>query len=160
MIEIRVEAPELGRLTELPDNLRWALGRLLAREAEEAARDLKGELARQRIAATSLLINSVKADRANDLAWRIGPHVEHARYVLDGRKPGGKMPPWRAILDWMKVRRLGSDRAAAWAIARSIQRRGIEGRDYLTPVADRAAKRLETRGPAALAEALGRGDVG
>ncbi len=160
MIDIRLDAPELGRLTELPQHLRWALARLLAREAQEAARDMKGELARQRIAATSLLINSVKADELSELAWRVGPHVDYARHVLEGRKPGGKMPPWRAIRDWMKVKRLGSDRAAAWAVARSIQRRGIRGRDYLTPVATRAAQRLETRGAAVIAEALGGGGVG
>lgn len=160
MIEIRVDAPELGRLTHLPRNLRWALSRLLAREAEASARDMKGELAQQRIAATSLLINSVKADALDELTWQIGPHVEYDRYVLEGRQPGGKQPPWRAILDWMKVKRLGSDRASAWAIARAIQRRGIKGRNYLAPVADRTARRLETRGAAVVDEAIGRGDVG
>lgn len=160
MIEIRVDASQLARLAEMPGNLEWAVTRLLARQAEESARDMKGEMARQRIAATSLAINSVKADELATRLWQVGPHVDYARYIQEGRKPGGKLPPWRAIRDWMKVKRLGSDRATAWAIARSIQRRGVKGRDYLTPVADRSVKRLVAAIPAMIDDALSRGDVG
>lgn len=154
MIEIRLDAPELARLGQLPESLRWALQRLIAREAEEAARDMKQEMAQQRLAATSLLINSVKADQVDDLTWQVAPHVAYARYIHDGRKPGGKMPPWRAILDWMKVKRLGNSRAAAWVVARAIQRRGIRPRDSLTPVAERTETRLRQRAATILQDAL------
>lgn len=154
MIEIRLDAPWLSDLTQMPEALRWALQRFISREAEEAARDMKQEMAQQGLAATSLLINSVKADPVDDLTWQVAPHVAYARYLHEGRKPGGKMPPWRAIQDWMKVKRLGTSRAAAWAVARAIQRRGVRSRDFLTPVAERTAERLRQRAPAALNEAL------
>ncbi len=154
MIEIRLDLPELSALERWPQDLRWALARLVAREAHETARDMKGELARQGAAATSLLVNSVKADALGELAWQVGPHAQYARYVLEGRKPGGRLPPWRAIADWLRTKRLGSDRASAWAVARAIQRRGVKGRDYLTPVADRTQNRLEARAAAALAQEM------
>lgn len=160
MIEIRVDAPELSRLTALPSNLVWAVGRLLSRQAEEAARDMKGEMAKQRIAATSLAINSVKAEKIDAMTWQAGPHVGYARFVLEGRKPGGKLPPWRAILDWMKAKRIGADRSTAWAIARAIRRRGLKGRDYLSPVAERTVARLQAAIPGMIDAAIGRGDVG
>ena len=141
-LDVQLNDEATKALTAAADRLPWGLQQLLAREAQWAARDMKQELAQQRIAATSLLINSVRADPVDPLEWRVGPHVAYARYVLAGRKPGGQMPPWRAILDWMKVRRIGNDRATAWAIARAIQRRGIRARDYLTPVAERVNARL------------------
>lgn len=160
MIEIRIDAPELNRLEQMPQRLHWALARFIAREAHEAAREMKTEMAQQHLAATSLLINSVQATELDPLTWRVGPHVAYARYLLEGRKPGGKMPPWRAILDWLKVKRLGFDRQTAWAVARAIQRRGIKPRDYLTPVGTRTAARVQSQGLAVVQSALGGGDVG
>jgi hypothetical protein len=153
-LDVRFDDAGLRALDALPERIPWALQRLLAREAEEAARFMKQTLADQGAAATSLLINSVRADQIGPLEWRVGPHLAYARYVLEGRKPGGKLPPWRAIQDWMKSKRLGGDRASAWAIARAIQRRGIKPRDYLTPVADRVAARLADQGITAIHAAV------
>lgn len=160
MIQIDVRFEGAGEIGALPEHLRWALQRLIAREAEQTARDMKQEMARQRIAATSLALNSVRADPVDPLEWHVGPHVAHARYVLEGRRPGGKMPPWRAIRDWMKVKRLGDSRASVWAIARAIQRRGIRPRDFMTPVAERLIGRLRERGATAVDDALRGGNVG
>lgn len=49
---------------------------------------------------------------------------------------------------------MDSSRAAAWAVARAIQRRGIKKRDYLTPVVNRTRDRLAARAPAVISEAL------
>lgn len=154
MIEVKIEAPDLPIIQQWTPRLHWAVARLIAREAEETARDFKQEMADQGIAATSLMINSVKADRVDDLTWRVGPHVEYARYVLEGRRPGGKFPPWQKIADWLRVRRMDSSRSAAWAVARAIQRRGIKKRDYLTPVVNRTRDRLAARAPDVISEAL------
>ena len=154
-LDVQLNDEATKALTAAADRLPWGLQQLLAREAQWAARDMKQELAQQRIAATSLLINSVRADEVSPWEWRVGPHVAYARYVLEGRKPGGKMPPWRAILDWIKVKRIGNDRATAWAIARAIQRRGVQGRDYLTPVAERVNDRLSDAGATVVATAFG-----
>lgn len=155
MIEIRLDESQLQRLNAMPQKLRPALARVISRGAQEGAADMKQELARQRIAARSTLINSVKADRVDDLTWKFGPHVNYARAVWEGRRPGAAMPPWRAILDWMKVKRIGSDRKTAWAIARSIGRRGIKGKDYVTPVYDRTAGRLLATATDAINEVIG-----
>lgn len=161
MIEIRLDAPDLPRIERWPQQLRWGVSRLIARETEEAARDFKAEMANQGMAATSLMINSVKADKIDDLSWRAGPHVGYARYVLEGRRPGAKMPPWRSIADWLRVKHLDSSPRAAWAVARAIRRRGIKARDFATPVLKRTQTRLIERGPAAISAALnGGGDVG
>lgn len=154
MIEVRFESSALPRLTEMPKKLRWALARAVSRTAQEGAVDMKQEAARQRIAARSTLINSIKADQVDDLSWTLGPHVNYARAVFEGRKPG-KMPPLQAIQDWAKAKRIGADRGTAWAIARAIGRRGIRGRDYVTPVVNRARARLTDLGAAALVEATG-----
>lgn len=159
-IDVQLDRAGLEALDGVAERIPWALQRLLGREAELAARDMKEEMARQKIASTSLMINSVRADAINPLTWQVGPHVAHARYVLEGRKPGGRMPPWRAIQDWMKVRRLGSDRASAWAVARAIARRGIKPRDYLTPVADRITARLVDSGATVVSAAMEGGRVG
>lgn len=158
-IEMRVETAGLKGLAGGSAGLRWALGRLIATEADKAARDMKDELARQGIAATSLLIESVKADAVDELTWIVGPHVNYARFVLEGRKPGARLPPWQSIADWLRVRQRPSDRASAWAVARAIQRRGVKGRDYLTPVARRVLERLERRGATVVLE-QGLGRVG
>lgn len=160
MINIQLDFPDRDRLAQAPERLRWALGRYIAREAQESARDMKQEMARQRIAATSLLINSVQASALGPLAWRAGPQVAYARYVLEGRKPGGGMPPWQSIMDWLKTKRLGFDRQTAWAVARAIQRRGIRARDYLTPVVERTAARIEMRAVVTIQAALDGDNVG
>jgi hypothetical protein len=59
---------------------------------------------------------------------RIGPNVDYAYYVHEGRRPGS-WPPISAIRLW--VERRGID-ASPYAIARSIARRGIPGRPFLT----------------------------
>lgn len=153
-LSISFDASEIKSLGETSEQIEWAIQRMLAKEAELAARDMKQEMASQKLAATSLLINSVKADQVDPMEWRVGPHVAYARYVLEGRKPGGKMPPWRAIQDWLKVRRLENDRDTAWAVARALQRRGVKARDYLTPVATYSADRLLAAGATAIVQAL------
>jgi hypothetical protein len=155
MMEIRFDTSELPRLEAMPKKLHWALARAVWTVAEKGAVDMKQELARQRISARSTLIDSVKADKVDDLTWTLGPHVSYARAVFEGRKPGGRMPPWQAIQQWAKDRQIGSDGGTAWAIARAIQRRGIRGRDYVTPVVDRARARLADLGAAAVIEATG-----
>ena len=155
MITLTLDDSRLTGVKEFPQRLVWALQKAVARTAQEAARDMKGEMANQQLAATSLLINSVAAEAVDPLTWTVGPHVAYARYVLEGRKPGAALPPWRAIRDWMKVKRIGEDRRTAWAIARAIQKRGLRPRDFLTPVVARATDRLQVLGAAAVNDALG-----
>lgn len=146
----------IAALQALPADLRWALERARGRLAEEAARDMRRELRARDAMAFSTLVNSVRADRVDDDEHRVGPHVQHAAYVFFGRRPGGRRPPMQPILDWVRVRRLGgagNPARLAWAIARSIQRRGIRGRDYLTPVRERMQPRARELAVAAVNDA-------
>ena len=76
---------------------------------------------------------------------RIGTSMQYARPVHDGRAPGSKMPPVAAIAQWVvekkilnvggkgKRKAVGSKavRAAAFAIARSIAKKGIPAKPFL-----------------------------
>lgn len=156
MITIRLDPNPLPRLQQMSDGLRWALERAISRTAQEGAVFMKQELARQRLAATSLLINSVAAEATEEpLTWRFGPHVEHGWWVYQGRRPGGKMPPIQAIRDWVRVKRLSNDPRLAWAVARKIQQQGTPARDYVTPTLAFAQQRLQLHAVAALQDATG-----
>lgn len=91
-----------------------------------------------------------------------GRAKDYAGFVHDGRKPGSRPPPVEPILKWMRVKpiRLRSReggfvkateqgmRSAAFAIARSIGRRGIEPNPYFS---DAITSELEKYGPDFLA---------
>lgn len=151
MIIIEPNADDLERLRQMPESLVWALERLIARTAQETAVFMKNELARQRLAATSQLINSVNAEPAGLLMWKVGPKAQHGWWVFQGRRPGGKLPPIGAIRDWVRVRRVGDPRIA-WAVARKIQQRGLAARDYLTPTVAFAQQRLHAHTQSLLEE--------
>lgn len=81
----------------------------------------------------------VKVSGADSLAVEM---EDYARYVIQGRRPGGKKVPISALLSWLKSKRLqGRDKrgrfitynSLAWAIQTAIFRRGIAGRDFITP---------------------------
>lgn len=68
---------------------------------------------------------------------RVGPKAAHAKYVVHGRRAGAKMPPVQAIENWILQRGLSiritdarsaenAVRSAAFAIARSIAKYGID----------------------------------
>ena len=59
---------------------------------------------------------------------RIGPNVDYAYYVHEGRSPG-TFPPISAIRLWVERRGIDAD---PFVIARAIARRGIAGRPFLT----------------------------
>lgn len=79
-------------------------------------------------------------------AWvvRVGPTHPAAKYVIQGRRKGGKMPPIQTILDWMDARGIAAtnppkgkrvmdmQQSVAWAIARSIARDGIPAFPFMS----------------------------
>lgn len=56
-------------------------------------------------------------------------------YVNDGRKPGGKFPPQKAIEDWINVKKIQptgiTTKQLTFLIQRSIAKNGIEGYPYI-----------------------------
>ena len=56
--------------------------------------------------------------------------------VSAGRKAGAKRPPIDAILKWIREKNIDTtwaktENAAAWAIAKSIEKEGIKGRPFI-----------------------------
>ena len=76
---------------------------------------------------------------------RIGTAVQYARPVHDGRAPGSKMPPVNVIAQWVVEKKILNKngkgkrkkveskavRAAAFAIAKSIAKKGIPAKPFL-----------------------------
>lgn len=55
--------------------------------------------------------------------------AKHARFVEAGRRPGGRMPPVDAIRQWARSK---GKAKLAFAIARSIAKKGIKARPVLS----------------------------
>ena len=115
--------------------------------ARRAALELAREARRLAPKASSTLAQSIRPDKLAEMDYLIGPHAQHGVHVELGRKPGGRMPPPQAILDWLKSRGVrslqgGEPREAAWAMARKIQQRGIAPQPYMAPARDAMADRV------------------
>jgi hypothetical protein len=89
------------------------------------------------IGVTSILANSWATDTL-DLWPRIfgivGTPIEYASVMERGRTAGARMPPPDAIATWV-ARKLGPD-VSPFVVARSIGRKGIEGREMLLHAID------------------------
>lgn len=72
-----------------------------------------------------------------NLEGRVGPSVRYGGNVEYGRRPGAKMPPVDALMGWVSRHPMPgsrrSRRSQAFALARSIARRGIRARPFLRP---------------------------
>ena len=59
----------------------------------------------------------------------------YGKYVNEGRRPGAKMPPIQPILEWIRVRRIRTPQYTqpqlAWAIAKSISKKGIRPTPFI-----------------------------
>lgn len=70
------------------------------------------------------------------LEGKVGPSVRYGAAVEFGRRAGARMPPVDALMGWVGRHPRpgrGSRRSQAFALARSIQRRGIRPRPFLRP---------------------------
>lgn len=97
------------------------------------------------------------------LEGRVGPSVRYGASIEFGRRAGARMPPVEALMGWVgrHPSGRGSRRSQAFALARSIQRRGIRPRPFLRPAyrSNRTAiNRLFSRaGASVIASLRGRG---
>ncbi len=119
-----------------------AIFRHVDRQLSHAALEIAREMRRLAPKAVSTLINSISVTRLKLMAFSIGPHVNYARFVEEGRAPGGRMPPLESIQDWVKTKGLLGNspepralRGTAWAIARHIQIHGTKPQPFARPVA-------------------------
>lgn len=77
---------------------------------------------------------------------RVFSSLPHAIVMEEGRTPGARMPPLPAIALWAQ-RKLGlgveEAEAAAYVIARSIARKGIEGRHFAQKAVDQSGAQID-----------------
>lgn len=72
---------------------------------------------------------------------------DYAQYVISGRRAGAKPPPIAPLIAWMKRKGISSPDVSinrlAFLIARSISRKGIKPRDFITPAVEATQQELE-----------------
>lgn len=91
--------------------------------------------------AFSTLTNSIRVTKLGLAAYEIAPGVDYGDHQEQGTR-GGRMPPIRSILDWIRVRRIKPrdpnmrERDLAFVVARSIGRRGVPAQPYMGPALD------------------------
>lgn len=120
-----------------PERLRGELRQTLSRSALEIARSAR----RHAPKAHSILTNSInsRVTVRDDLAEAIVfAGTDYARMVERGSGPGGR-PPVRTLLRWLRVKRIvphdpDMDQTdLAFALARSIARRGTRRHPFMAP---------------------------
>jgi len=125
------------RLTEMPAVLARELHAamqtsllLIEADARQNAANDTGRLAGS--------ITSQITGEGLNLIGQVGPSVRYGENVEYGRRVGAKAPPVDALMGWIRRHpRPGphnrSQRSQAFALARSISRRGIRARPFLAP---------------------------
>lgn len=69
---------------------------------------------------------------------------DYVDYVNSGRRPGAKMPPTDAIIDWCRVKGIPTDNNTIWKIRQGIAKQGIAARPVLDQIFDLAEHEWET----------------
>jgi len=116
-----------------------AAGERLAEHARRKLRD-SGKSVSGRTE-KSIVASSPKKDSHGYWKTLVGPKAKHAVYIIKGRRPNSRMPPVSAILKWIRARgiiprqegnRKISQKSLAWAIAKSIAKKGIKPFPFMT----------------------------
>lgn len=99
---------------------------------KQVVKEIKANLDNTGSNATGTLKKSIQYDI---IISSVGPIVEfymadYGKWVDEGRKPGGKMPPLKKILEWTSVR--GIDSKYAFPIARKIAEDGIRPTNFFS----------------------------
>lgn len=131
------------------DAMDGAIRAALVRAGDYLAQKLQDRLDEKNKNATGELRKSVVVTMPvmTDHGWsvKIGPTAKEAQFVVAGRRRGAKMPPVHAIENWITARGIqvhiedakSQDQAirmAAWAIARSIAKNGIDPFPFIQDV--------------------------
>ncbi|MGE0487311.1 MAG: hypothetical protein AB7Q81_24365 [Gammaproteobacteria bacterium] len=137
--------------------------RVFMRHLDRAARRGAQEGARQerRLAPKgfSTLTQSIGVDRLGAGVYRFGPSVDYAEMVEQGTGRGG-FPPIPGLMAWIRVKRIQprddtmTAEDLAYAMARSIVRRGTPAQPFVAPVAEKLPSRLMELMDQALVDAL------
>ena len=140
----------LRKMDSLPAEVQRECFKAMQRASLDIIADAKTNLRVNGSVVTGKLRASGKVQKVDDKTLDVGffsSDVEnkgYARYVEYGRKPG-KMPPPDILEAWAykKFRLSHKDaRSAAWALARSIAKKGTKARPYFEPAVESGWRKM------------------
>ena len=140
----------LRKMDSLPAEVQRKCFKAMQSASLDIIADAKGNLRVNGSVVTGNLRASGKVQKVDDKTLDVGffsSDVEnkgYARYVEYGRKPG-KMPPPDILEAWAykKFRLSHKDaRSAAWALARSIAKKGTKARPYFEPAVESGWRKM------------------
>ena len=147
---IQIDQKSLQRLNMNFDEFARELNRVckqaLANLGQRIISQAQTNLKRGRNIATALLINSGAVKEGADNTILAGFPTIYAYYLEFGRR-AGKWPPFRFIYEWVRVRHMAADddeaQDIAYAIQRSIGRKGTKPHPFLRPAFEKNKRRYE-----------------
>ena len=140
----------LRKMDSLPAEVQRECFKAMQSASLDIIADAKGNLRANGSVVTGNLRASGKVQKVDEKTLDVGffsSDVEnkgYARYVEYGRKPG-KMPPPDILEAWAykKFRLSHKDaRSAAWALARSIAKKGTKARPYFEPAVESGWRKM------------------
>ena len=140
----------LCKMDSLPAEVQRKCFKAMQSASLDIIADAKGNLRANGSVVTGNLRASGKVQKVDEKTLDVGffsSDVEnkgYARYVEYGRKPG-KMPPPDILEAWAykKFRLSHKDaRSAAWALARSIAKKGTKARPYFEPAVESGWRKM------------------
>ena len=140
----------LRKMDKLPAEVQRECFKAMQTASLDIIADAKSNLRVNGSVVTGNLRASGKVQKVDDKTLDVGffsSDVEnkgYARYVEYGRKPG-KMPPPDILEAWAykKFRLSHKDaRSAAWALARSIAKKGTKARPYFEPAVESGWRKM------------------
>jgi|DEB0MinimDraft_10_1074344.scaffolds.fasta_scaffold12310_5 hypothetical protein len=121
------------KLTNFNEDLAKAFGLL----GEKITDVMVDELVSDNKIATGNLIQSIRSrvEETQEGPATVIEFAQYGVYVDAGRRPGDKMPPVQAIESWISQRRIKTgtftQTQLAWAIAKSIAKKGIKASPFI-----------------------------
>ena len=139
----------LRKMDRLPAEVQRECFKAMQTASLDIIADAKSNLRVNRSVVTGNLRASGKVQKVDDKTLDVGffssdSEKGYASYVEYGRKPG-KMPPPDILEAWAykKFRLSHKDaRSAAWALARSIAKKGTKARPYFEPAVESGWRKM------------------
>ena len=139
----------LRKMDSLPAEVQRKCFKAMQSASLDIIADAKGNLRANGSVVTGNLRASGKVQKVDDKTLDVGffssdSDKGYASYVEYGRKPG-KMPPPDILEAWAykKFRLSHKDaRSAAWALARSIAKKGTKARPYFEPAVESGWRKM------------------
>lgn len=90
---------------------------------------------------SSDLLKDSRIDMTDNIFFLIFP--DYVEYVNSGRRPGAKMPPTDAIVNWCREKGIPTDNNTVWKIRQGIAKQGIAARPVIDMIFELAEKEWE-----------------